>query len=72
MILDPRLDFIDIRGLMLDPDGAPRAELLAQDGLHLSDEGYRLWSEKVKDALEAESAASSARCQGRSRLLDID
>lgn len=49
---DPRLGFIDIQGLMIGPDGAPRTDLLAPGGLHLSDEGYRLWSEKVRDALE--------------------
>jgi lysophospholipase L1-like esterase len=34
---------IDVFGPMLGPDGQPRTELFAEDGLHLSAEGYRLW-----------------------------
>lgn len=44
----PRLHFIDIAAPMLEPDhspdGRPRPELFQPDGLHLNDEGYRLWT----------------------------
>ena len=33
-----------IAGSMLGADGKPKKELLAPDGLHLSDEGYKLWT----------------------------
>jgi len=48
---DPRLLYIDIFTLMLGPDGKPRAELLAADGLHLTREGYRLWASVIRPAL---------------------
>jgi lysophospholipase L1-like esterase len=48
---DPRLEFLDTEPLMLRPDGSLREELLADDGLHLSQEGYRVWSEALRPLL---------------------
>ena len=39
--------FIDIYGSMIGRDGLPLKKLYAEDGLHLSSEGYRLWKEVV-------------------------
>jgi lysophospholipase L1-like esterase len=39
--------FIDVFSKMLGPDGSPRRELFADDGLHLSPAGYQLWAEVV-------------------------
>lgn len=36
--------FLDVAPAMLGPDGLPRRELFQADGLHLTDQGYRLWS----------------------------
>ena len=36
--------YVDVYSAMLDREGGPRAELFQADGLHLSREGYRLWS----------------------------
>ena len=41
---DDRLGFVDVDGPMLGWDERPRPELLVADGLHLSDEGYALWT----------------------------
>ena len=41
---DSRLQYLDVDGPMLGEDGQPRKELFVQDGLHLSDEGYALWT----------------------------
>lgn len=41
---DPLLTFLDVDAPMLGEDGQPREELFVKDGLHLSDEGYKLWS----------------------------
>jgi len=41
---DERLGFLDIQQAMLGADGTPRKELFVADGLHLSDEGYKLWA----------------------------
>lgn len=38
------VDYADIFTPMLGADGKPREELLAEDGLHLSEAGYRLWT----------------------------
>jgi len=40
----PDCRFLDVAPAMLGKDGAPRAELFQADGLHLSDQGYRLWT----------------------------
>jgi esterase/lipase superfamily enzyme/lysophospholipase L1-like esterase len=39
----PDTTFLDVFTPMMGPDGKPRRELFADDGLHLSAEGYRLW-----------------------------
>jgi lysophospholipase L1-like esterase len=48
----PQGFYIDIVGAMLDEDGRPRKELYAEDGLHLSPAGYRLWRDVVGRYLE--------------------
>ena len=48
---DKRLDFVDIDTPMIGDDGTPRAELFADDGLHLNDMGYELWTGLVKTCL---------------------
>lgn len=46
---DPRARFVDLYPRMLDAAGRPRRELLAEDGLHLSEAGYGLWREVVRE-----------------------
>jgi len=48
---DNNLDYIDIFTPMLDAQGQPRNELLASDGLHLSPEGYALWTGIIRPFL---------------------
>jgi lysophospholipase L1-like esterase len=49
---DPQLAFVDVDRPMIGPDGKPRPELFKKDGLHLNDQGYRLWSELVRPHLK--------------------
>ncbi len=44
---DSRLTFVDIDPLMIGVDGRPRRQLFVEDGLHLSAEGYQLWTSLV-------------------------
>lgn len=44
---DKRLNFINTAPLMRAADGGPRPELLAKDGLHMNDDGYKIWNEFV-------------------------
>ena len=44
-----RLHFLDVWALMLDNNGQPRPELLLEDGLHMTVDGYQIWN----NALEA-------------------
>ena len=46
------LDFIDITSSMLDADGKPREDILISDGIHMNDEGYRIWTSIIKPVLE--------------------
>lgn len=48
---DPRLFFVDIDAPMLGSDGRPRPELFVEDGLHMTDEGYRVWVEALEPFL---------------------
>lgn len=49
---DKQLDFVDIATPMLGDDGKPRPELFIKDGLHLNDEGYKLWTKVLKPYLK--------------------
>jgi lysophospholipase L1-like esterase len=46
------LHYADTATPMLGDDGTPRADLFIKDGLHLSDEGYELWSGIVGPFIE--------------------
>lgn len=57
---DRRLLYLDVSTGMLGPDGKPRPELFVKDGLHLSPEGYALWTAVVKPVLVAAAAESES------------
>jgi lysophospholipase L1-like esterase len=44
----PQSFFIDIATPSLQNDGSPRRSLYADDGLHLSPEGYALWTQMTR------------------------
>lgn len=44
----PQSFYIDIATPSLQNDGTPRASLYADDGLHLSPEGYALWAQVIR------------------------
>lgn len=46
-----RLAFVDIWQPMLGEDGKPRRELFVKDGLHLSKQGYKLWTQLLEQKL---------------------
>ncbi len=44
----PQSFYIDIATPSLQNDGTPRPSLYADDGLHLSSEGYALWGQVIR------------------------
>jgi lysophospholipase L1-like esterase len=48
---DDRVAFVDVDGAMLGWDERPRSELYADDGLHLSPQGYQLWTTLLRPFL---------------------
>jgi hypothetical protein len=48
---DDRLAYLDVDGTMLGWDERPRSELYADDGLHLSPQGYQLWTTLLRPFL---------------------
>ncbi|MBL8866224.1 MAG: hypothetical protein KF873_14295 [Gemmataceae bacterium] len=49
---DPRLTYVDLVPATLGADGKPKPEFFVKDGLHLSEAGYKAWSDIVRKALE--------------------
>ena len=47
----PNITYIDVSSKMLDKEGNPREELLAKDKLHMSRQGYVLWTEIIRDVI---------------------
>lgn len=48
---DDRVAFLDVDGVMLGFDEKPRKELFLDDGLHLSAQGYQLWTVLLRPLL---------------------
>jgi lysophospholipase L1-like esterase len=46
------LRYVDIEPQSLGADGKPRPELLVADGLHLTPEGYKIWTAALKPHLQ--------------------
>ncbi len=44
--------FVDVAKAMLGEDGKPRNELFQKDGLHMTDQGYRLWHNLLAHLLQ--------------------
>jgi lysophospholipase L1-like esterase len=44
---DERLGYVDTAARMRAADGGPRPDLLRDDGLHMNDDGYKIWNEMV-------------------------
>ena len=47
-----RIDYVDVDEAMLGPDGTPRPELFRDDGLHMTDGGYEIWTSLVAPLLD--------------------
>jgi lysophospholipase L1-like esterase len=47
-----KLAFVDVDRPMLGADGKPRADLLLDDGLHLNEQGYALWTKLLRKEIE--------------------
>ena len=48
---DDRVAYLDVDGVMLGWDEKPRKELFLDDGLHLSAQGYQLWTTLIRPLL---------------------
>jgi len=46
------LVYVDVVKPMLGEDGKPRPELFVKDGLHMTEEGYKVWSAILKPLLK--------------------
>ena len=57
---DDLVAFLDVDGAMLGWDEKPRRELFVEDGLHMTAEGYRLWSTLLRPFLAPPVVLSSA------------
>ena len=44
--------FVSVEKPMLGEDGKPKESLFAKDGLHLSDEGYKIWASLLQPHLK--------------------
>ncbi len=51
-LTDDRLEYADIETPMLDGEELPAAELFAEDGLHLSPKGEKLWAKVLRPYLD--------------------
>jgi len=41
------IEYLDVWPAMLNEQGEPREDLFGEDGLHLNQDGYKLWTELV-------------------------
>jgi lysophospholipase L1-like esterase len=52
---DALLGYIDTASKMRSADGGPRPELLRDDGLHMNEDGYKIWNEIVGAVLRGQA-----------------
>ena len=50
---DDRLHFLDVLNPMLNTNGEPRPELYVEDLLHMTAEGYAIWTGIIKPHLQS-------------------
>jgi lysophospholipase L1-like esterase len=50
------ITYLDVFSSFVDAAGRPRVSCLLDDGVHLSDEGYRVWSAVVEEFLKSRGA----------------
>ena len=48
----PHLAFVDIVPQMIGRDGKPRKEMLLDDGLHMTPDGYKVWNDALRPLLQ--------------------
>lgn len=46
-------EYLDVYGLFIDSDGNTISEYLLEDGVHVSDKGYEVWSKAVEAFLKS-------------------
>jgi lysophospholipase L1-like esterase len=46
-----KVGYLDIYSLFLDREGRPVADYLLEDGVHVSEKGYRVWSNEIEKHL---------------------
>ena len=46
-----KVDYLDINSLFLDREGRTVAAYLLEDGVHVSEKGYRVWSDEIEKHL---------------------
>ena len=44
--------YLDLYSLFVDGDGKPVGAYLLDDGVHLSDEGYKVWAKEIEEFLQ--------------------
>jgi lysophospholipase L1-like esterase len=49
----PLVEYVDIVPSMLDEQGLPKADMFVEDGGHLNESGYRVWSQEMGSALSS-------------------
>jgi lysophospholipase L1-like esterase len=52
------LSYVDTATPMLGSDGRPRPEIFLDDGLHMNDQGYQIWSELLRSKLASLGSTS--------------
>lgn len=53
--------YLDIHSLFLDQQGRPVKDYLLDDGVHVSEKGYRIWSQEVEKYLIQAGSSSPRR-----------
>jgi len=55
MAAEKNVDYADIYSLFLDSAGNPKSSYLSEDGVHLSEQGYIVWSAEIEKLLNKKS-----------------
>lgn len=66
---DSRVDFIDVFTPMLDAAGQPSPELFVEDGVHMTPEGYAIWTRVIRPYLIQQPRTRQRQSAHSSRFI---
>lgn len=65
----PGVHYVDATVGLVDDKGMPKGDLFVKDGIHLNEQGYKIWRANIERALVADQSAMAPAGQGHTTAV---